>query len=81
MRYWYALQAALAIPDLRGSPLIAKVEDVRLLLERNEFLLNTANPSNDDFNAIRNLIVSCKSRPKECIETIQQLHGFYNELS
>ena len=55
--------------------MIAKAEDVKSLLEQNEFLLCAADPFEDEFNAIRNKVLGCASRPRECIEAIQQMHG------
>ena len=79
MRYWVALQRALSIPDLKENRMMAKAEEVKSLLERNEFNLDSANPLYDDFNVIRNVILRCASRPRECIEAIQQLHGLCSE--
>lgn len=59
--------------------MMAKAEEVKSLLERNEFNVDSANTSYTDFNAIRNVILRCASRPKECIEAIQQMHGLCSE--
>lgn len=79
MRYWVALQRALSIPDLKENRMMAKAEEVKSLLERNEFNVDSANTLYADFNAIRNVILRCSSRPKECIEAIQQMHGLCSE--
>lgn len=59
--------------------MMAMAEEVKSLLERNEFNVDSANTSYADFNAIRNVILRCTSRPKECIEAIQQMHGLCSE--
>lgn len=55
--------------------MMAKAEEVKSLLERIEFNLDSSSTSYTDFNAIRNVILRCASRPRECIEAIQQMHG------
>ena len=59
--------------------MMAMAEEVKSLLERNEFNVDSANTSYADFNAIRNVILRCTSRPRECIEAIQQMHGLCSE--